>query len=75
MTFTWDCTAHTHSERIVTRPIQATTEKAARAKMRRKLRNRVYSVQVNLAAEQTKPMPRLDAGTRNLIADKTGVAL
>jgi hypothetical protein len=75
MTSTWECTAHLHSERLVTRPIQASSEKVARAKMRRKFRGKVYSVRVHLAAEQVKPMPRLDASTRNLISQKVGVEL
>jgi type II secretory pathway component PulF len=70
MTQTWECTAHTHSERLVTRNIQASDQKVARAKMRRKLRNKVYSVQVRLAAEQVQPMPRLDAATKALIKRK-----
>jgi hypothetical protein len=74
MTFTYDCTAHLHSERLVTRPIQASSEKVARAKMRRKFRGKVYSVRVHLAAEQVKPMPRLDAGTKALIARKVGLS-
>lgn len=73
MTFTWECTAHTHSERLITRTIQATDQKVARAKMRRKLRNKVYSVQVRLAAEQIKPMPRLDAATKALIKEKVAL--
>lgn len=75
MTSTWECTAHTHSERLVTRNIQASDDKAARRKMRRKLRNKVYSVQVRLAPVQAKPMPRLDASTKALIFQKVGVAL
>jgi hypothetical protein len=73
MTFTWECTAHTHSERIVTRSIQASGEKVARAKMRWKLRNKVYSVNVRLAAEQITPMPRFDAAAKALIKRKLSI--
>jgi hypothetical protein len=75
MTFTWEVSCVTASERMAVRTIQATDAPTARRKMRRKFRVPIRSVYARLAAEQVHPVPRLDAETKALIAGKTGVEL
>lgn len=70
MIYTFEVTAITASERLVTRTIKATTQAVAKRKMRRKFKTPIRSLQVHLAPFQEPTMPRLTAAAFDEITAK-----
>jgi type II secretory pathway component PulF len=73
MIYTWEVTAITESERLVTRTIPATTREVAKRKMRRKFYRPIRSLQVHLAAFQEPQPLRLTPDLKALIKEKLAI--
>jgi hypothetical protein len=73
MIITWEVTAVTESERLVTRTIPATSAAVAKRKMRRKFRIPIRSIQVHMAPAQEPQPLRLTPDLKALIKEKLAI--